>query len=192
MHEAQVKNIVQEQIQDLETRRSVVGCASKVGCVKGKELDNFVNGIYSSDKNDIFQFIKKQDAINEIMGNKFTEAMHMLQNVLGEIGVLVKTISAQDKRIEAEALKTEKNIAKIDGRLWSTFAAIVIACILTVWGVWKVQNNVGKINSVDINNQFRTEAYLATLATMLSDKTTEQILAEHSEKMKALLEKGKK
>lgn len=186
MHESQVKNIVQEQIQELETRRATIGCATTIGCVKGKELDNFVNGTYASDKNDITQFIKRQDSINEKMAAKFSEVMIMLHDVLGRAESIILNMVSYDERIK----KAESKVDAVDNRVWGIFAAIVVACALTVFGVWKTQNgvdrinrSVGQINSVDIANQQRLEAYLAVLATNLSGKSTDKILAEHMEKL---------
>lgn len=167
MSNPELKNIIQAQIQENEKTRQKIGCFSPKGCTKGKEFDHFIDGVYRSDKNDIREFIKKQTEINEIVGKKHSEAMMMLSDVLSKFGELLGKINSNEEKVNAMS----KVVEKVDLRMWAIAAAIVLMCVGTVW-------NIGRVNSVDRDNQQRTESILTVLATNISGKSREQIKHE--------------
>jgi hypothetical protein len=169
----EVNAMIGDQIQRLENRFRSLGCGTEVGCIAGKRHEQMHAEKLNSDIENLKTFRTSTTEKEKIVANKFSEVLIMLNDVLGRMTEILHTVD-----------RNEKNVDKLDTRLWLFLSAVGLMCFGTIWATYtsmeKISASVKTINSVDIKNQVSTETYMALMLEQFSGKSIDQILKEHS------------
>jgi hypothetical protein len=187
----EVDTIVGNHIQRLEGRLRSLGCGTDVGCLAGKRHEQMHADKLNSEIENCKAFRKNAFDKEKVIANKFSEVLIMLNDVLGRMSEIMRSVDRNEKSVE----DNKKEIGKLDTRLWVFFSAVVLMCVGTVGATYhsmaKISAAVKTINSVDIENQNSTETYMALLLEQIAGKPITQILQEHT-KQKGKLDAIKK
>jgi|WetSurMetagenome_2_1015567.scaffolds.fasta_scaffold347965_3 hypothetical protein len=144
VHKAEIINIVNHELQDFQTKLQKNGCFSEVGCLKGKEHTNYLNGKLKSDLNDFVEFMKRQTKMNESILEKFEVAAKFAIEAATSSHASAKM--AEDFKAEQKATVEEykksnneviDSMRKMNNKVLIGFiGAIVLMLAASLWGTF--------------------------------------------------------
>lgn len=193
MHPSEVKNIISEAINEYRESIRTLGCPTEIGCFKGKEITNYLEGKLKSDLNDIGEFIHKQAEVNTGMLKKFDEASKFVReaasssasaaNIIQNSKEMIDVILNETKTTVKESKKAVEDGKKENRTL---LTGIIVSLILMVGS--SMYGNFAKLHQ-DGANQKETVQYLKILSK--NQLVLEQNIIEMDKKLEKEKEKIK-
>jgi len=191
---AEVTALINDSIQQLDSkidRMIALGCNSEAGCRAGKKHFQEHQDKWASDINNLKENRKAQEKENKDVSKKLSEVVIMFHDTIRDLSGVLKNVQelkndlteVKEKTIPECEERSERRIKIIDARLWGLLVIFLGALLGILWNGVAVKNTVGKINSVDVKNQERTETWLKLMAGYVSGKPPEEVQKEYLKKI---------
>jgi len=184
MNQAEVTNLIKEEMEKWKRRINSLGCSSEIGCVAGKAHFQMHENKLNSDILAFKNYMKDNEMDKNKTANKLSEVTIMLHDVVTNLANLLSNYG-----------ELQEVVGGLNKKLWSIVLIIFGLCVGTVWkvssSVEKVSTEVATVNSTDVENQVSTETYMILMLEELSGKTIEELLTQHRSRQPEI-EKHKK